>query len=115
VTPAGAAEKGIGRRWATADGRAGLSIYSLRNRERYTPAGYLERYLKDRPSEIQYKRVANDFFAVSKYSGRKILYRRCNFSLQTIHCIDLSYPSDEKSQWDAVVTRISRSLRPLHS
>jgi hypothetical protein len=30
-----------------------------------------------------------------------------------IHCLDLVYPQAEKRAWDGVVTRISRSLRPL--
>jgi hypothetical protein len=29
-----------------------------------------------------------------------------------IHCIDLQYPRREKRAWDAIVTRISLSLRP---
>jgi len=30
-----------------------------------------------------------------------------------IHCFDLVYPKPEKRAWDAIVTRISLSLRPL--
>jgi hypothetical protein len=47
-----------------------------------------------------------------------ILYSRCNFSggaRGVIHCFDLKYPQEEKRAWDAVVTRISLSLRPLES
>jgi hypothetical protein len=54
----------------------------------------------------------------STKSGKIILYSRCNFSsraLRAIHCFDLTYPQEEKRAWDAVVTRISLSLRPLES
>ena len=44
-----------------------------------------------------------------------ILYSCCNFSRarRAIHCFDLVYPQEEKRFWDAVVTRINLSLRPL--
>jgi hypothetical protein len=32
---------------------------------------------------------------------------------RAIHCFDLVYPSQHKRAWDDIVTRISRSLRPL--
>jgi hypothetical protein len=43
---------------------------------------------------------------------------RCNFSggaPGVVHCFDLKYPQEEKGSWDAVVTRLSLSLRPLES
>jgi hypothetical protein len=42
-----------------------------------------------------------------------IYYSRCNFGGAAIHCFDLAYPQAEKRAWDAIVTRISLSLRPL--
>jgi hypothetical protein len=45
-----------------------------------------------------------------------IYYSRCNFSrfgTPAIHCVDLVYPAREERAWDAIVTRISLSLRPL--
>jgi hypothetical protein len=45
-----------------------------------------------------------------------IFYSRCNFTRRTggaIHCFDVVYPKDEERAWDAVITRISLSLRPL--
>jgi hypothetical protein len=66
---------------------------------------------------IQYRRVTPSFFAISAEREGTIYYSRCNFSGlrgQTIHCFDLVYPQPEKQAWDAIVTRISLSLRPLH-
>ena len=118
AVPAGAPDKGEGERFTTADSRAQLSIYVLRNDAGDTPASYLRKHMTDRTSDLDYHRVARRFFAVSRYDGDNILYRRCNFSRDrrgTIHCIDLTYPAREKRAWDKPVTRISRSLRPLHS
>jgi hypothetical protein len=40
-----------------------------------------------------------------------ILYPRCNFSRNMIHCIDVRYPDEQERAWDGIVTRISLSLR----
>jgi hypothetical protein len=45
-----------------------------------------------------------------------VYYSRCNFSSEmggAVHCFDLVYPQREQRAWDPIVTRISRSLRPL--
>ena len=98
--PDGKADKGFGQRFNSADGRAVLTIYTRENEEGDTPATYLTPH----------------FFAISSERQGLILYSRCNFSTDAggaIHCFDLIYPRAEKRAWDAIVTRISRSLRPL--
>ena len=105
-----------GQRFKSADGRADLSIYSLPNEAGETPATYLRHNLRMDRSALQYTRIARSFFAISSEREGVILYSRCNFSKRgrgAIHCFDLVYPQEEKRSWDAVVTRISLSLRPL--
>jgi hypothetical protein len=112
--PAGAPEKGIGQRFDRSDGRAVLSIYSRDNEQGDTPAGYLRKNLRVGRSAIEYQRVTRSFFAISMEREGMIYYSRCNFSRAgAIHCFDLVYPKEEERAWDAVVTRISLSLRPL--
>jgi len=114
----GRPEIGTGKRFSTADGRAHLSIYTLPNSRGQSPASYLKQNMKGPRSTLNYDRVAGNFFAVSTNRRGTVLYRRCNFSGNrggTMHCIDLAYPLSEKRAWDAPVTRISRSLRPLFS
>ena len=114
--PAGRPGKGTGQRFKSADGRADLSIYSLPNEAGETPATYLRHNLRMDRSALQYTRIARSFFAISSEREGVILYSRCNFSKRgrgAIHCFDLVYPQQEKRSWDAVVTRISLSLRPL--
>lgn len=113
--PAGRPGKGIGQKFNSADGRAELSIYSIQNEAGETPATYLRRNLRMDRSALDYTRIARSFFAISSERDGIILYSRCNFSRsgRAIHCFDLLYPQEEKRSWDAIVTRISLSLRPL--
>ena len=80
------------------------------------PATYLRHNLRMDRAALDYVRIARSFFAISSERDGIILYSRCNFSSRArraIHCFDLTYPQEEKRAWDAVVTRISLSLRPL--
>jgi hypothetical protein len=115
--PAGKAEKGTGQRLNSADGRSTLTIYALENADGDTPASYLRKNLRMPRSAIDYKRVTRSFFAISVERQGTVLYSRCNFASGDgggmVHCIDLVYPQDVARAWDGIVTRISRSLRPL--
>jgi hypothetical protein len=113
----GKSEVGTGERLSTADKHASLTIYARANEAGETPASYLRKNLRMPNSVIQYRRVTPSFFAISTEREGVIYYSRCNFSAlrgATIHCFDLVYPQPEKRAWDAIVTRISLSLRPLH-
>ena len=115
---AGKSEKGIGQRFERADGSAVLSIYSRPNEAGETPTTYLRDNLRVERSALDYARITRSFFAISSERDGVILYSRCNFSggaRGAIHCFDLEYPQEEKRSWDAIVTRISLSLRPLES
>jgi hypothetical protein len=117
-TPAGQPERGLGQRFERADGRAILSIYARPNEAGENPKTYLKNNLRLERSALDYVRIARSFFAISSERDGVILYSRCNFSggaRGVIHCFDLKYPQQEKRAWDAVVTRISLSLRPLES
>ena len=113
----GKSEVGTGERLSTADNRASLTIYARANEAGETPASYLRKNLRMPGSVIQYQRVTPAFFAISAEQDGIIYYSRCNFSGlrgKAVHCFDLVYPQPEKRAWDAIVTRISLSLRPLH-
>jgi hypothetical protein len=114
----GTAEKGLGRRFTTNDGSATFTIYSRANDARDTPASYLRKNLRVSRSTLDYERVAPSFFAISSVRQGSIFYSRCNFSSDAggaIHCFDMVYPQEAKRAYDYVVTRISRSLRPLET
>ena len=106
----GPSEKLNGRTFATADGRADLSLYSSQTAAGETPRVFLERRFQLPASSLVYRRVTNRIVAVSGFRQDKIWYARCNFASRRVNCVALNYPAEEKRQWDAVVTRISRSL-----
>jgi hypothetical protein len=98
----------------TTDGRARLHIFDLRGKQNENARQFVRRLIEERGERLSYRRVAKNFFAFSDARGKFILYRRCNFAHDAvIHCIDIRYPRGEKRAWDNIVTRISRSLRPL--
>jgi hypothetical protein len=115
--PAGDPQRGKGRRFRTPDGRAEFSIYALDSARGETPRGYLQRNMKVPRRVLDYERVTRQFFAISAEDKGRVYYSRCNFSPSPtgpMHCIYLAYPEREKRAWDAIVTRISLSLRPRH-
>ena len=112
----GTSEVGTGQRLSTPDERASLTIYARANEAGETPASYLRKNLRMPDATIQYRRITPSFFAISAEHAGMIYYSRCNFGGlrgAAVHCFDLAYPQAEKRAWDAIVTRISLSLRPL--
>jgi hypothetical protein len=98
---------------ATADGRARLHLFVRTNERNETPEQFIRRVIVDDRRNLTYERVTRNFLVFSAPEGERILYRRCNFPRDgRIHCVDLRYPRGEKRAWDAIVTRISLSLRP---
>src|SRR5712691_3686015 len=111
---AGAPERGSGQEFRTEDGRARLIVYTLPNEERRSPRSYLQRHLLLAPGALEYTRVTGQFFAISGVRDGEIFYSRCNFPHRRrgdMRCIFLQYPEGEAKDWDAIVTRISLSLR----
>jgi hypothetical protein len=105
---AGKPETGYGRRFLTSDRRANLTVQSVPNDARESPARFLA--TKNPPSGIIYKKVTNRFFVVSSIRNDKIWYNRCNFAGRFANCVLINYPAAEKRQWDSIVTRISNTL-----
>lgn len=106
---AGPAQDGAGRRFASADGRADLTVQSIDNARGLSPGAFLAE--RNPPSGIIYRRVTPRFFVVSSIRDGRIWYNRCNRARAAMNCVLINYPSAEKRKWDAIVTRISRSLR----
>ena len=115
ATADGAAYRGVGRQFKTADGRAALAVYSQRNSQRDTPASYLRKNFSFPRSGRDLRADHPRFLRGLGSAGTdKIFYSRCNVSAigGTLYCFDMQFPAAERAAWDAIVTRMSRSLRP---
>jgi hypothetical protein len=102
--------------FTTRDGRARLHMYSMENPKALSPRAFMRAHFPAPRSTLTYDRVTHNFFALSTRREGMIIYLRCNFSSTrggTLHCVDIRYPMNEKRAWDGIVTRISRSVRPL--
>jgi hypothetical protein len=111
-------EQEPGRVFATEDGRARFHVFSLPNPNALSPGAFMRANFPASRSTLTYDRVSSNFFALSTRRDGMIVYLRCNFASGrsgTLHCVDIRYPISEKRDWDGIVTRISRSLRPLAS
>jgi hypothetical protein len=112
---AGPAPRGTGRRLQTDDGRAEFMLYVSPNDEHDSPRSYVRKYLAVPTAKLDYTRITDRFFVVSGIQEGRVFYSRCNYprgSTGPMQCIYLLYPEAETRAWDAIVTRISRSLRP---
>ena len=109
TSDAGEPDGGTGRRFFTEDRRADLTVQSVPNPGNESPAAFLAKMRP--PAGIVYKRITPDFFVVSSIRNDRIWYNRCNRGDSSMNCVMINYPVAEKRQWDAVVTRISRTLR----
>jgi hypothetical protein len=105
---AGPLEGRLGHRFLTKDRRSNLTVQSVPNSENDSPATFLAK--RHPPAGIQYKRVTPRFFAVSSIRKNRIWYNRCNRGEGYMNCVLINYPTAEKREWDAIVTRISLSL-----
>jgi hypothetical protein len=112
---AGPSPRGTGRRLQTADGRAEFALYVSANEDHDSPRSYVRKYLAVPKAKLDYTRITDRFFVVSGIQDGRVFYSRCNYPRGPsgpMHCIYLLYPEAETHAWDAIVTRISRSLRP---
>jgi hypothetical protein len=106
-------ENGDGQAFRTRDGRARLAVWGAYNVDGDSPQGYVENYVEPHGG-ITYRRITARYFAVSGLRKGDIFYQRCNFAAapgDVIDCFETTYSPADKAAMDAVVARLSRSLR----
>ncbi len=104
-------DNGDGQSFHSGDGKAQLLVYGALNADGDTPKKYLEKL----PNEgVSYKNTTARSYVVSGTRKDELFYERCNFQPDggdTIVCFSLTYPAQDKTAWDPIVTRLSKSLR----
>ena len=105
-------DNGDGQSFATADGRAKLTVYGSYNADGRTPAQLLEAY-KTEGVDYSYAQTGRGWFVLSGTKGDTIGYMRCNLGprADVVGCFDIEYPAAEAARWAPVVERLGRSLR----
>lgn len=105
-------ENGDGQAFRSRDGRARLAVWGSYNASSDTPESYLQGIAKSEGAT--YRRVTASYFVVSGLRDGDIYYQRCNFAARpddTIHCFEATYPAADKAAMDAIMPRLSQSLR----
>jgi hypothetical protein len=107
-------ENGDGQRFHTPDGRADLTIYGAWSEAGDTPKSYVDEFVDASGAGVTYRQITDHFFVASGMREGKIFYERCNLLAHpeaVVHCFSISYPQQEKTEWDPIVSRLSSSLR----
>jgi len=61
---------------------------------------------------ITYRRIKNNWFVLSGYSGKNILYLKTYLIRDTLYHLYIRYPKSLKREYDSIVSKISKSFRP---
>ena len=105
-------EDGDGQVWASPDGLARLEVYGTNNVFNYSPEQ--DEAADARNLLVVYVNIAGDIVTVSGYKngGRTIVYQRDVVGPGSIDTLYWSYPTNQKAQWDAAVTRTALTFQP---
>jgi len=106
-------ENGDGQAFRSRDGRARLAVWGAYNVDGDSPQAYVQQYVEP-DGGISYRQITARHFVVSGLRNGDIFYQRCNFAAapgDVIDCFKATYPETDKAAMDAVVARLSRSLR----
>ncbi len=69
--------------------------------------GFLDRF-----DTVTYRKLGNNWYALSGYKGEHIIYIKGWVGAGSINHLYLQYPSALKADYDDVVKRIVKSFRP---
>jgi hypothetical protein len=61
---------------------------------------------------ITYQYISKNWFVLSGYQGNNILYIKTYAGNGSTNVLFIQYPAEIKSQYDAIVSRISKSFKP---
>ncbi|WP_181707347.1 hypothetical protein [Chthonobacter rhizosphaerae] len=112
-TPEPESANGDGRRFVSADGRAEITVYGGYNVDRLSLKDLLAAANDDAaPHRVTYQTNGPRWFVMSGFEGDRIFYRKLMLtrSLEVAHTVEIIYPASEKSTYDRVTTRVSKSL-----
>ena len=61
---------------------------------------------------ITYQRIKNNWFVLSGYSDKNILYIKTYIVHDTIYHLYIKYPENRKKEYDTIISKIAKSFKP---
>ncbi|MAD47245.1 MAG: hypothetical protein CMI02_09330 [Oceanospirillaceae bacterium] len=114
--PQGESVNGDGQTFVSADGKARVQVYgaNLLNEEQleelYQRAAEDDLYSQN-AKLVTDKEMGDNWFSVAGYTeGDKVFYRKSIIHDGTLVTFTISYPEDEKSQWESAVSMLDSSF-----
>jgi eukaryotic-like serine/threonine-protein kinase len=101
-----------GQAWTSPGGQVLLTAYGTNNVLNYSPEQ--DEAADARLLSVVYVNISGDIVTVSGYknNGRTIVYERDVVGSGSIDTLYWSYPTNQKAQWDAAVTRTALTFQP---
>jgi hypothetical protein len=90
-------------------------VFGFWNNDHQRPRALLKERTEGKT--LTYSAVKRDYFVASGQQegrdGAAIFYDRCNLAGERVICVNLVYPAADRKKWDAIVQRLTRSLRAV--
>ncbi len=109
-------ENANGHRFFSIGAEANISTWGSNNQLNLNPRSYFK-WLRDDVEvvdNVTYKRIAKDWVVISGFKGDMVYYEKtiftCNFQQMT--SISMSYPASLKKDFDRMLGKITKSLKP---
>jgi len=61
---------------------------------------------------VTYRRMKDNWFVLSGYSGKNILYIKTFLAHDTLYHLYIRYPENLKKEYNTIVSKIARSFKP---
>lgn len=101
---------GDGMNFSSADGSIKLTVSGSNNAMDYTAASYLKNLLSQHPSAA-YHECKDDWCIISWTDGSSIVYWKAVVGSGSINEYQITYPVNQKDQFDAVISHISSTFK----
>ena len=71
---------------------------------------YYNRALGNASGPVAYKRLGNNWYAISYTTGSNIVYEKSIINDGVIFTLNMTYPSSQKTKYDEMVTRVAKTF-----
>jgi hypothetical protein len=121
LIPQGVADNGDGQTFISHDGKTRLAVWGSNNsadpsEPADTPktayAKALKAINKEGKRQLTLKLQKDNWFVLSGFEGANIFYRKVYFIKNQFIHFEISYPTAQREQWDAVAAKLAKSFKP---